>query len=133
MQLYISESDYKDGDVLDFWIDNASLTRYTAPTVAASGLPEKTITGGTRYLMADLNLMGVREGQTGDVTWQIGTGKTALTGKVTALAGKHRYYLALPDKGLAPGGYDVTFKCGSETPTPFRIVVVPSPWQEASK
>lgn len=133
IQFYISESDYKDGDVLDFWIDNISLTRYTTPTVAASALPERTVTAGGKYLIADLNLMGVREGQTGEVNWQIGAGKTALTGKLTALAGKYRYYLPLPDKGLSPGAYDVTFKCGAETPTPYRIVVVPSPWQEASK
>ena len=134
MQLYISESDYKDGDVLDFWIDNISLTRYTAPTVAASALAEGAITTATRYLTVDLNLMGVRPGQTGAVTWQIATGgKNAATGKLTALAGKRRYYLTLPDKGLPPGVYDVTLKAGSDTPTPFRVLVAPSPWQEGSK
>ena len=102
--------------------------------MAASALAEGAITTATRYLTVDLNLMGVRPGQTGAVTWQIATGgKNAATGKLTALAGKRRYYLTLPDKGLPPGVYDVTLKCGGDTPTPFRVLVAPSPWQEGSK
>lgn len=134
MQFHISESEYKDGDVLDFWIDNISLTRYSQPTLAASTLPEQAITTGTRYLMADLNLMGVKPGASADVTWRIAVGgKSAATGKLTAQAGKHRYYLTLPPQGLTPGAYDVAFKAGGEGPSPFRLFVVPSPWQEGSK
>lgn len=134
MQFHISESEYKDGDVLDFWIDNVSLTRFTQPTLAASTLPEQAITKGTRYLTADLNLMGVKTGDSASVTWRItANGKSAATGKLTAQAGKHRYYLTLPPKGLGPGVYDVGFKAGTEGLNPFRLVVVPSPWQEESK
>lgn len=134
MQFHISESEYRDGDVLDFWIDNISVTRFTQPTLAASTLPEQTITSGTRYLMADLNLMGVKPGASADVTWRIAVDKkSAATGKLTAQAGKHRYYLTLPPGGLVPGMYDVSFKAGAEGPTPFHLIVVPSPWQEGSK
>ena len=140
MQVHISESEYKDGDVLDFWIDNISLTRYLQPTLTASTLPEQTITSASRYLMADLNLMGVKPGQSAAVTWQAaisgeGTAprKIAATGKLTAQAGKQRYYLTLPSQGLLPGAYEVTFKTGTEGPKPFSLIVVPSPWQEGSK
>lgn len=135
MQFYISESQYRDGDVLDFWIDNISLSRHTQPTVAASTLAEQAITTTTPYLTVDLNLMGVRGEQKADVTWQIARagGRSVASGKLNLGGGKGRVYLTLPPKGLTTGVYDVTLKAGTDTPTPFKLLVAPSPWQEVRK
>lgn len=131
IQFHISESEYKHGDVLDFWIDNISVTRFTEPTISASKLAEEAITTGSRYVTVDLNLMGVKADQTAEVVWQLATaGKSTATGKITALPGKNRYYLTLPPKGLALGLYDLTLKCGGNAPTKFSLIVTPSPWEE---
>lgn len=133
LQVYISESDYKHGDVLDFWIDNISLARYSEPSAASTTLPEHAIAGDAAYLPVDLHLMGVPPDKKADVLWQIKSdGKSAAAGKLSAARGKTRLYLSLPPQGLQAGEYELLIKTGSEALAfPFRAV--PSPWQEVSR
>lgn len=133
VQFYISESNYRHGDVLDFWIDNMSIVRLLEPSASSTVLPEKVIAGDAGYLPLDLHLMGVAPGQTADVIWQIKSGaSTVATGKVIGERGKRRAYLALPVTGLKAGDHELSLKTGSENLTfPFRVVA--SAWQEASK
>jgi len=130
---YISESNYKHGDVLDFWIDNISLVRFAEPTAAGTVLPEKVMAGDAGYLPLDVNIMGVAPDQTADVVWQLRTGgNSAATGKLSAGRGVTRMYLSLPPAGLKPGDYELALKTGGEA-LAFPLKVVRSAWQEASK
>ncbi|MBU0607919.1 MAG: hypothetical protein KKI08_08515 [Armatimonadetes bacterium] len=130
---YISESNYKHGDVLDFWIDNMSLVRVAEPTAAGTVLLEKVIAGDAGYLPLDLNVMGVAPEAKADLVWQLRTGRnSAATGKLSAGRGLTRMYLPLPPGGLKPGDYELALKAGSET-LAFPLKVVRSAWQEASK
>ncbi|MCE5241427.1 hypothetical protein LLH23_23425 [bacterium] len=130
---YISESNYKHGDVLDFWIDNISLVRIVEPTAAGTVLPEQVIAADAGYLPLNLNLMGVAPDQKVDVVWQLRAGRaSAATGKLAAGRGLSRVYLSLPPAGLTPGGYELALKTGSET-LAFPLKVVGSAWQEVSR
>jgi len=130
---YISESNYKHGDVLDFWIDNISLVRVAEPTAAGTTLPEKAIVGDAAYVPLDLSLMGVPKDQKIDVLWQLRTGGYSVTsGKLSGGRGRSRVYLTLPGAGLKPGDYELGLKTGSEN-LAYPLKVVRSAWQEASK
>jgi hypothetical protein len=130
---YISESNYKHGDVLDFWIDNISLVRVAEPTAAGSALPEKCLAGDAGYLPLNLSLMGVAPDQRLDVVWQLRRGDASFaTGKLTAGRGLTRVYLAPLSLYLKPGDYELALKVGNET-LAYPLKVVRSAWQEASK
>jgi hypothetical protein len=134
LQFWISESNYRDGDVLDFWIDRISLVRYVGPTLTASHLAEQAVFADSRYLLLGLDMMGVKPGQTAVVTWALTRdGRTAAQGQLAAGRGSSRVALPLPGRGLAPGEYELALKCQGETPAPFRVKVASSPWQEGSK
>ena len=133
IQFYISESDYKHGDVLDFWIDNISLVRYLEPSARSTVLPEAVVSADAAYLPLDLLLMGVPDGKKAELQWQLKlAGGSAAAGALSAGRGRTRVYLSLPPRGLVAGSYELALKAGSETLT-FPLRVVPSPWQEASK
>lgn len=134
IKFYISESNYKHGDVLDFWIDNISLTRYTEPTVSASRLMESVVMSDVRYVSVDVAMMGVPPGDTAEVTWQLAaSGKVAASGKFAAGRGKNTFRLSLPVAGLPPGNYELSLKCKGSGPPPFPARVVASPWKEETK
>lgn len=134
MQVYISESEYHDGDKLDFWISNISLIRYVSPTVIDSKLAEHAIMADSKYLTMEVAMMGVKPGAQANVDWAIASGdKVAASGQTALGRGTTHVYLPLPAKGLAPGEYEVNLKCGGQGPPPFHLRVVASPWQEVSK
>lgn len=134
IKFYISESNYKHGDSLDFWIDNLSLTRYVEPTVTASHLAEGAVMCDAKYLTMEVAMMGIRSGEKAEVTWQIASvGKVAASGKVEAPRGKNTFRLPLPSAGLPAGSYAVRLLCKGTSSPAFQLRVVPSPWQEGAK
>jgi hypothetical protein len=133
-QFHISESNYRDGDKLDFWIDGISLVRYVEPTLTASNLPERAVFADATYLLLDVDLMGVKSGATAQVDWALSAAaKTAARGQLQAARGRSRVALTLPAKGLAPGDYQLALRCTGGGPPPFALKIVPSPWQEGSR
>lgn len=134
IQFFIAESNYRDGDKLDFWIDNISLVRYVSPTLSATSLAEQTIFADARYLLVNLEVMGVKPGELADVTWQLASGgKTVVEGKLRVPRSSGTVPLPLPGKGLAPGDYTLTLQCPGDNPVTLKPHVVSSPWQEAAK
>ncbi|MEN6404167.1 MAG: hypothetical protein ABFD94_19655 [Armatimonadia bacterium] len=133
IQFYISESNYKHGDKLDFWFDNMSLIRFTQPVLAETAMPEYAVVGGSRYLITTLHLLGMKPDEKMELVWELSSGKhTASTGRVNATGGKRRYYLPLPNR-LAPGAYELKFKCGDQQSPPYPVMLSSSPWQEDAK
>lgn len=134
MQFHIAEANYRHGDVLDFWIDNISLVRYVAPTLTASRLAESVIFSDARYVLVDLDVMGVKPGTTADVTWALSSrGKTVSEGLLQVGRGLNTVGLPLPQKPLAAGDYELAVRTQGDSPPPFALRVVSSPWQEGSK
>ncbi|NCO94976.1 MAG: hypothetical protein AUJ96_31925 [Armatimonadetes bacterium CG2_30_66_41] len=133
-QFHIAEANYRDGDKLDFWIDGISLARYVAPTLTASNLAEGAVFADAKYLLLDVDLMGVKAGEMAEVTWVLSkAGKPSAQGRLQAARGRSRVGLTLPAKGLAPGDYQLALQCTGGGPPPFSLKVVPSPWQEGSR
>jgi len=134
VQVHIAEANYRDGDELDFWIDNLSLVRYVEPTLAASRLVEQAIYADSAYLLVDLDLMGVKPEAKAEVTWALSRGgKTAAEGKLQAGRGRSQVGLPLPESGLTPGDYELALRCQGDSPAPFALKVVSSPWPEGSR
>jgi len=134
MQFHISESNYKDGDKLDFWIDLISLVRYVEPTLTASRLAEGAAMSDSRYLTVQIALMGIKSGETADVAWALASaGKAAAGGTVAVPRGRNTVRLPLPAQGLPPGSYEVTLKCRGAGPPAYPLRIIASPWQEEPK
>lgn len=134
IQFHISEANYRDGDELDFWIDNISLVRYVEPTLAPSRLVEQAIYADSRYVLVDLDLKGVKPNQETEVTWELSrSGKAYAEGKLEAGRGRSWVALPLPTSGLPPGDYELAVRCRGDSPAPFGLRVASSPWQEGSQ
>lgn len=134
IQFHISESYYRHGDKLDFWIDNISLVRYVEPTLAASRLAEQAIYADSRYLLVDLDLRGVKPGAKTEVTWALRReGKVAAEGRLDMSGGRSRVALPLPAAGLVAGDYQLALRCRGDSPAPFALRVARSPWQEGAQ
>ncbi|NPV45395.1 MAG: hypothetical protein HPY69_00445 [Armatimonadetes bacterium] len=134
IQFHISESNYRDGDELDFWIDNICLVRYVEPTLAASRLVEQAIYADSRYLLVDLDLMGVKQEAKAEVTWALSrNGTVAAEGRLDMGPGRSRVALPLPSAGLAAGEYELALRCRGDSPAPFALKVARSPWQEGTQ
>jgi hypothetical protein len=71
IQLFISESNYTHGDVLDFYIDDIALTRYAEPFIGGVEPLESVAFSDLTHLGVQFRLLGVDEAQ-----------KTAVTGRL---------------------------------------------------
>lgn len=134
IQFFISESDYKHLDMLDFWIDNISLVRYTAPTMSDVRLLEQAITADSRYVKLQLAMLGMKPDAKAEVTWQIGNkGRQVATGKFTVTSGRQTISLLLPAKPLPAGDYDIVLKSNNGNRAALQLLITTSPWQEGAK
>jgi hypothetical protein len=105
LQFNISESDYRHGDRVDFYIDRPALVRYVEPAVARFDLERKLLLTDDRVLRAQYQLAGYRQLDTTqveltvfrDANVPVATARSAATrrGELT---------LSLP-RALEPGDY----------------------------
>ena len=77
-QLFISESNYTHGDVLDFYIDDIALTRYAEPFISDVKALQSIAFSDVSHLGVQFRLLGVDEGQTAAVTGRIRQGDRAI-------------------------------------------------------
>lgn len=132
IQFYISESNYKHGDVLDFWIDHISLVRYVEPSLASSCVPERALFADAGYVAVDLSVLGLIEDQQAEISWELRLrGRSVAAGKLKSSRGKSRVYVPLP-LNLEAGNYELGLKIGQEALF-FPVKLIFSPWQEAAK
>ncbi|MCL4206972.1 MAG: hypothetical protein KJ000_31200 [Pirellulaceae bacterium] len=105
LQFNISESDYRHGDRVDFYIDRPALVRYVEPAVARFELERKLMLTGDRVLRAQYQLAGYRQLDTTRVEFAIfrdANAPVATTGSTATRRGE--LTLSLPGT-LAPGDY----------------------------
>lgn len=128
VQWSVSESSYQDGDVLDFYLADIALGRYTRPSLLEFKPLESLVASRGRYLPCDLHLVGVPEGQEVAATVLLRRdGKALAETQVKLTRGRKRVILPLPDK-LPPGQAELAlqFDAGQDAATaPLRIVTGP--------
>jgi hypothetical protein len=107
VQFFIAESNYRHGDVLDFWIDDLALLRYAEPTI----LTMRPLSG-LHYADADaihveIELTGMAEDESAEVLARLVTdGATVRQGSARLGSGPHTIPLSVGG-GLPPGEYEV--------------------------
>ena len=129
MQFFVSESEYRDGDVLDFYLADVELVRHARPTLTA-------ITPLTAVAFADdpampvlVEMAGVGPGEQALVEIALTRdGKTVASKKMSLGQGVTRVTLALP-AGLAAGPYSLTARAASGHAA-ATVTLAPSPWQK---
>jgi hypothetical protein len=103
IQFNISESNYKHGDRVDFYIDDPVLTRFVEPAVAELKLGRRILYSEDRTLRAEYELVGYKDMETTQVELSVGRGDGPPVGKTTGAAARQGE-LALPiDKPLPVG------------------------------
>ncbi|MBM3498992.1 MAG: hypothetical protein FJX74_10015 [Armatimonadetes bacterium] len=127
LQFYISESNYRHGDVLDFYIDDLALTRYAAPTVSDFAPLQSIAFADAATLGARFRLLGVEEGKTAVVQAVLRQGgATVADAEWELLRGEHEAWLSLTTP-LKPGGADLELSLGESRQT-ARVRFVASPY-----
>jgi hypothetical protein len=98
IQFFISESNYADGDVLDFYIDDIALTRYAEPFISGVKPLQSIAFNNATHLGVQFRLLGVDAGKRVPVTarvrqgdavigqgeWQLGRGEQEVWIEVSA-------------------------------------------------
>ncbi|MBC7289558.1 MAG: hypothetical protein H5T86_16240, partial [Armatimonadetes bacterium] len=123
----ISESAYRHGDVVKFFIDDFELIRYTAPTVASLQPLTAICFADDPAMTAVIELLGVGAGEKVGVRVRLeGQDKTVAQASCELPRGRHRVALRLP-AGLKPGTYRLVAETG-ETAASAEVRLVDSPW-----
>ena len=104
VQFNISESDYKHGDRVDFYIDDMALTRYIDPTVAALATDRRVLFSNDRQITALYTLMGHRDMDRVKIQFAIGSGEPALARGQGTPSDPGELLLRL-ERTLPPGDY----------------------------
>jgi hypothetical protein len=77
VQFNISESNYRHGDRVDFWIDAIALTRYRHPVIDRLDLDRWLLFANDPRIIAKFSLLGVRSAESLSLDFEIGTGGAA--------------------------------------------------------
>jgi hypothetical protein len=78
IQLFISESNYTHGDVLDFYIDDIALTRYAEPFISGVKPLQSIAFSDVTHLGVQFRLLGVDEGEKVPVTGRVRQGNDVI-------------------------------------------------------
>jgi len=127
VQWHISESNYKHGDTVDFYIADMALGRYVEPAVLEFRPLERLIDTGTTYLPIDLHVVGVEEGEQVEAEVLIRQGGESLASASASLGrGRGRVVLSLPAE-LPLGDAELAVRFGDEdaATAPLRIIEGP--------
>jgi len=135
LQFFISESNYRDHDKLDFLIRDICLLRYAEPTVAGFAPGYAAIFADQRWLPVKFDLLGIKPGSQATVKVEIRRGAERVAAVEQRLArGSQMVWLDLGAKPVTPGAYEAEASIPGTNATPVRspLRVVSSPWK-ASK
>ena len=131
IQFHIAESNYRDGDSLDFHISDLALVRHASPTLLDFAPDSAVLFSDARRLPLSLQLAGVPAGATTEVILELHAGThPVLRTTARAARGGQSFALELPRGPLAAGDYEVRATLtGTASPRSARIRVVDSPWR----
>jgi hypothetical protein len=108
VQFNISESDYKHGDRVDFYVDDLVLVRFVQPAVAELNLGRKILFSHDRTLRAQYDLVGYKNLDTTKVELAIGRRGGVPAAKLTGAAARQDELVLPIDEPLPPGTYQAT-------------------------
>lgn len=130
VQLFISESTYAHGDVLDFWIDDLALLRYAEPTIIDVQPLSRVAYADVDVLRVRMKLTGMDEGETVEALARLVHGDETVRQSAATLGnGTHTIPLHVGGK-LEPGDYAVQAHIvGSDRTLSRSIRIVSSPWE----
>lgn len=131
IQFYISESRYRHGDTLDFYVDDIALTRYAAPTIDAFSVGQGAIWADARWLPATFRMLGLKPEQQCAVEFQVRRGQRVTARATRSVgAGEQRVWIDLGTRPLPPGSCEVSARLkGTQEWVRAPVRVVTSPWE----
>lgn len=130
VQFFISESNYRDGDALDFWIDDLKLLRYAEPTIISIQPLNQVAYADLPVLRVAVELTGLQDDATAQVEVMLVRGdETVQQASAPLRAGVAT--IPLPLEGRAqPGEYRVIARvAGSDRTLIESVRLVSSPWE----
>jgi hypothetical protein len=127
VQFFISESNYRDGDTVEFTFDDLSLTRYAEPTVSGAQVLSAIAYDDVTALGASFRLLGVPLGQKVTLHARARQGQQVLGDLAVPLPrGEHEVFIPLSARP-APG--EVVLELTLPKPTAVgKVRIVPSPF-----
>ena len=132
IQFFISEANYRHGDVLDFYIDDVALTRYAAPTLSDFVPLQSIAFSDATSLGARFRLLGVEDGKTANVKACLRQGGAAVAeGQWELSRGEHEQWLPLKEPPKA-GEAALELSLGESRQT-AKVRIVASPFAEGGK
>jgi hypothetical protein len=130
LQFSVSESNYKDGEHLDFYVDDLALVRYARPTLLDFGAENAVMFADTRRVPVRLRLTGVPAGRPTPLACELrSAGKVVARASASATRGAQRLALDLGGNRLPPGTYELTARAAGGPPAAARVRLVESPWK----
>lgn len=131
IQLFISESNYHHGDVLDFYIDDISLWRHAVPTVTELVVQPAVIFADAGHVVVSFHAAGISpEGEAEARATLVADGTALLTTRRHVSRGPALLALALEGGALPEGDYTVRVQLADGAPRERPLRVVASPWAE---
>jgi hypothetical protein len=132
VQLFISESNYNHGDVLDFWIDGLALLRYAEPTIIGMRPLGTVPYADTEVVRIEVRLTGLEEGRTANLFARlVRDGETVRRSSAVLRPGLQTVPLEVGGN-LEAGRYELQAQvAGSRRTVTETIRVISSPWEEA--
>jgi hypothetical protein len=131
IQFFISESNYKHGDVVDFYIDEIALLRYAEPTIVSLQPLQGLLYRDEGAMRIEVDVSGIAEGETAELSCRLKQGQEMLGGRVTAVQpGRQTFLLEVDLSRLKPGEGVLEAKMmEADLVTRRPIRVVSSPWE----
>lgn len=131
IQFHIAESNYRDGDQLDFYVSDLALLRYAAPTILAFAAESTVLFTDTARIPVTLHVAGLVPGARAEVTCELHReGRVAARTSVAARRGVQTAALPVAPHSLAAGEYELRAQLpGQAQVATARVRLVESPWR----
>ena len=130
VQFHIAESNYRDGDTLDFFISDLSLVRYAEPVLLDFAPESAVVWAGAKRLPVTLRVAGVAKGRSTGLDVSLRReNREVWRAAVFAVRGEQTLALELGTTPLPPGRYEVRASLAGKPDVLVReLRVVESPW-----
>ena len=130
IQFFISESNYRHGDVVDFYIDDICLLRHAAAHVSDLAVRPRVAYSDLSAVMVVFRALGIRaEARTPATLTLNSDGNQLVRSDVEVSRGTNSIALPLGE-GLAEGTYEVLVKLADTEPVTTPLRLVGSPWAQ---
>jgi hypothetical protein len=132
LQFFISESNYNDKDVLDFYVDELALLRYAEPTIVNLRPLQAVVFGDEPGIRVEVDTSGMKGGERRTIELHLKRDDQESATLATEVAqGRQTLLLSFGGDRLDPGQYTLEAALeGSSRLTTSPIRVVTSPWEE---